>query len=59
MGGRIELPVCPKCGIDSGERVWTRTDPIKCAIRCMTCGYTTPLYNSTGAATKRWVKERE
>ena len=37
----MTLPVCPKCGMDSGKRFISDTVPEKYFVVCEPCGYMT------------------
>ena len=49
-----KLPVCPKCGMDSGRRLVTETCPERYFVVCETCGYRTKPHGSQSTATKEW-----
>ena len=51
---RMELPVCPKCGMDSGKRFVSDTVPEKYFVVCETCRYRTKPHGSQSTATKEW-----
>lgn len=52
--GKLEL--CPRCGMDSGERKASINLPTRYFVRCATCGYIVGAENQA-AATARWNKE--
>ena len=52
---RMELPVCPNCGMDSGKRFISDTVPEKYFVVCETCGYMTKPHPTQTAATKEWM----
>ena len=49
------LPVCPKCGMDSGRRVVSDGIPERYFVVCETCGYMTKPHPTQTAATKEWM----
>lgn len=51
---RYELNLCPKCGMDSGERMVTDNVPIKYLVMCTTCGYRTHWHPTQSAASNEW-----
>lgn len=51
------LAVCPKCGMDSGERKCTVNLPERYFIRCGSCGHIVGGYNTQASATAAWNKE--
>lgn len=53
---RLELPLCPVCGTDSGERVQSTDAPFKHYVRCTTCGAITAGYAQQSNATKAWQR---
>ena len=54
---RMALPVCPKCGMDSGKRLISDTVPEKYFVVCETCGYMTKPHPTQTAATKEWMNK--
>ena len=54
---RMELPVCPKCGMDSGDRkvLYGSGAQEKYFVVCSMCGYMTKPHTSQSAATKEWM----
>ena len=50
----MTLPVCPKCGMDSGKRFISDTVPERYFVVCETCGYRTKPHGSQSTATKEW-----
>ena len=52
-----KLPVCPKCGMDSGDRkvLYGSGAQEKYFVVCSTCGYMTKPHTSQSAATKEWM----
>lgn len=53
---RHVLKPCQVCGMDSGARAATSTEPPKFCVICETCGHRTKLYDSLAAATRDWEK---
>lgn len=53
---RLELPPCPVCGTDSGERVQSTVAPFKHYVRCGFCGAKTGGYANQNNATKAWQR---
>ena len=54
---RMELPACPKCGMDSGRRVVTDIDDVameRYFVICDACGFRTKPRASQAAATHDW-----
>lgn len=51
-----ELALCPKCGMDSGERKASVNLPTRYYVRCASCGHIVGG-ESQAAATKRWNTE--
>lgn len=49
----IVLPVCPRCGMDSGIRKETIKGDKFCIV-CESCGCKTKLRNSKAYATRDW-----
>lgn len=49
------LPVCPKCGMDSGKRMVSLTVPEKYYVICETCGFQTKGHADQSAATNEWA----
>lgn len=59
MSGKIELPTCPACGMDSGNRMMNpNKEPPDFYIVCQICGFRTRPHVSLSAATKEWCKYR-
>lgn len=57
MSGKIELPTCPACGMDSGNRMMNpNKEPPDFYIVCQICGFRTRPHVSLSAATKEWCK---
>lgn len=54
---RKPLAVCPKCGMDSGERKCTINLPERYYVRCESCGYTVGGHDSQCNASAQWNKE--
>ena len=54
---RMELPVCPKCRMDSGRRVVSDGVPERYFVVCETCGYMTKPHPTQTAATKEWMNK--
>lgn len=52
---RAELPLCPKCGMDSGERKESVNMPERFYVRCASCGFTVSGATQS-AATGKWNK---
>lgn len=52
--GKLEL--CPRCGMDSGERKASINLPTRYFVRCASCGYIVGGDNQD-AATKKWNAE--
>lgn len=50
---RGELELCPKCGMDSGERKCSVNLPEKYYVRCGSCGFIVSG-NTQSSATNRW-----
>ena len=50
----MTLPVCPKCGMNSGKRFISDTIPERYFVVCETCGYMTKPH-PTQTATKEWM----
>lgn len=55
---RGPLSLCPKCGMDSGRRVVSDTNPERYFVICDTCGFHTKGYSRIGSATYEWNKAR-
>lgn len=53
---RNVLPVCPKCGMDSGRRLVSETVPEKYFVICEACGYQTKPCATQSAATNAWSR---
>lgn len=53
-GEKRLLEPCPKCGLDSGERMQCSEPPFDYAVVCTSCGCRTRRYHSQQAATKAW-----
>lgn len=53
--GGIEL--CPRCGMDSGERKCSVNIPEKYYVRCTSCGYIVSG-ETQSAATNKWNAAR-
>lgn len=54
---RHTLAHCPRCGMDSGERRMTGTEPPRYCVWCTSCGHRTGFKYSMNAATRAWEKE--
>lgn len=54
MSGRVEIKPCFKCGMDSGERRSTVTEPPKFCVICTGCGARTRMFRQLAHATKEW-----
>ena len=56
---RKALPVCPNCGMDSGDRkvLYGSGAQEKYFVVCETCGYMTKPHTTQSAATKEWMKK--
>ena len=54
---RMGLPVCPKCGMDSGKRCISDTVPARYFVVCETCGFMTRPHPTQTAATKEWMNK--
>lgn len=52
---KAALALCPKCGMDSGERKESANLPIRYFVRCASCGYIVAGDTQTGA-TAKWNK---
>lgn len=52
---RLPLGLCPKCGMDSGERKASVNLPTRYYVRCSSCGYAVGG-NDQAAATAKWNK---
>ena len=54
---RMALPVCPKCGMDSGARKvsYGNGTQERYFVVCETCGYMTKPHPTQTAATKEWM----
>lgn len=52
---RKALPVCPKCGMYSGRRMVSDTNPEKYFVVCETCGFRTKPHPDQSAATNEWI----
>ena len=50
----IELPLCPRCGMDSGTRKETIKGDRFCVV-CGSCGCRTKLRRSKAYATRDWI----
>ena len=50
---RGSIGLCPKCGMDSGERKCSVNVPEKYYVRCSSCGYIVQGSSQSGA-TLRW-----
>ena len=59
QGHRMALPVCPKCGMDSGDRkvLYGSGTQEKYFVVCSTCGYMTKPHPTQTAATKEWMNK--
>lgn len=51
---RLKLPVCPSCGLDSGERMIAPGPPERHTVRCGSCGCRTKFYSRSCDAVKAW-----
>lgn len=53
------LPVCPKCGMDSGDRkvLYGSGTAEKYFVVCSTCGHMTKPHATQTAATKEWSRK--
>lgn len=51
------LAVCPKCGMDSGERKCTINLPERYYVRCGSCGYTVGGHDNQYSASAQWNRE--
>ena len=51
------LGLCPKCGMDSGERKCTIHLPERYFVRCASCGYIVGGWDSQNRATAQWNRE--
>ena len=53
----MALPVCPKCGMDSGARKvsYGNGTQERYFVVCETCGYMTKPHPTQTAATKEWM----
>lgn len=51
---KMQLPLCPCCGMDSGQRVMIDIQPPRYFVVCETCGHRTKEYGNQSAATKEW-----
>ena len=54
---RMALPVCPKCGMDSGRRVVSDGVPERYFVVREACGYMTKPHPTQTAATKEWMNK--
>ena len=52
-----QLAICPKCGMDSGERKCTVNLPERYFIRCASCGYIVGGFNTQTSTTAAWNRE--
>lgn len=50
---RVELEICPKCKMDSGERKCSVNLPERYYVRCYRCGFTVSGATQS-AATNKW-----
>ena len=53
---KMPLPLCPVCGLDSGERVQSTIAPFRHYVRCTSCGAKTGGYAQQSSATKAWQR---
>lgn len=53
---KTSLGLCPKCGMDSGERKASINLPTRYFVRCASCGYIVGGDNQAAATTK-WNRE--
>lgn len=53
---KAALALCPKCGMDSGERKESVNLPTRYFVRCASCGYIVAGDTQTGA-TAKWNKQ--
>ena len=53
---RGPLALCPKCGMDSGERKASVCLPTRYFVRCASCGYIVGG-DSQATATRKWNTE--
>lgn len=51
---RSVLGLCPKCGMDSGQRMVKEGPDEKYLVICESCGYHTHFYTSMSSASKEW-----
>lgn len=53
---RMALPVCPKCGMDSGVRkvLYGAGTEERYFVVCETCGYMTRPHRRQSSATNEW-----
>ena len=49
-----KLEPCPRCNMDSGQRMQTETAPEKFFIVCQSCGYRLGPYKAMCTATQQW-----
>lgn len=54
---RRPLAVCPKCGMDSGERKCTVNLPERFFVRCGSCGYIVGGNDNPYGASAAWNRE--
>lgn len=54
---RDGLPLCPKCGMDSGKRVVIEGSNEQYYVVCETCGYRTKPHPNQVAATHEWARK--
>ena len=55
---RMDLPECPVCGMDSGERIMTDQEPPSYYVVCELCGFKTRPHPTQSAATKEWLRKK-
>lgn len=53
---KLQLPPCPVCHHDAGERVQSEEPPFLYRIRCNACGAMTRGYGAKTGATVAWKK---
>lgn len=50
------LPVCPVCGLDSGQRKESAEHPNQYFVVCESCGYRVGPYGTVSAAVYAWKR---
>lgn len=54
---KAALALCPKCGMDSGERKESVNLPIRYFVRCASCGYIA-AGDTQSSTTAKWNKQK-